>query len=239
MMHYAEIFERRGREYHRAMCLAPEARRQEFAALFAKCPLREGELVFDIPSGGGYLANFLSVDAVVRGFEFTRGFAEGGARVALLDWEKPWEIGQADRIVSLAGLHHHPDPLAALAKLAQHVRADGWLHVADVASGSRVGAWLNGFVDEHSEMGHAGIFLPTDRGAYPHAWEITRLELVQCPWRFDSTSTMAQFCRLMFGIERASDQRILEALRDVVGVRELPHVVELEWELIYLDACGA
>jgi SAM-dependent methyltransferase len=235
MMNYAEIFDRRGHEYHQAMRLAPEARRCEFEALFAGRALRAGELIFDIPSGGGYLADYLAAPARIHGFEFSRGFAAENSQVALLDLEKPWEIGQADRVVSLAGLHHNDDPIGVAAKLATHVRSSGWLHVADVARGSRVGEWLNGFVHRHNELGHDGIFLPERRSAYPRAWDVVRLEVVACPWRFDSEATMARFCRLMFGVTGASDAEITRALREIVGVRTHAQGVELAWELLYLD----
>lgn len=235
MMNYAEIFDRRGREYHQAMRLAPEARRREFAALFDGSPLRAGELLYDIPSGGEYLADYIDVPVRVQGFEFSRGFAEENPQVALLELEKPWEIGQADRVVSLAGLHHNEDPLAVIARLKQHVRRGGWLHVADVAQGSRIGAWLNGFVDAHSVMGHQGVFLPTQRSAYPQGWDIARMGVAACPWRFASAATLARFCRLMFGIELAHEREILSALHEIVGVRPHAHGVELDWELLYLD----
>jgi SAM-dependent methyltransferase len=235
MMNYAEIFDRRGHEYHRAMQLAPLARRREFQALFSSRPLTSGELVFDIPSGGGYLADHLAVPARVHGFEFSCGFANESSRVALLELDKPWEIGQADRVVSLAGLHHNADPIAVAAKLSAHVRRGGWLHVADVAQGSRIGEWLNGFVHRNNELGHEGIFLPARRGAYPLAWDVARLELREVPWRFDSEATMVRFCRWMFGIDRASDAQISRALREIVGVRERAQGVELAWELLYLD----
>lgn len=133
MMDYAAIFEQRGHEYHLAMQMAPDARRREFELLFQAQPLKPGEILFDIPSGGGYLANYISPAVQVKGFEFSLGFTSENPDVELLHLDRAWPMGLADRVVSLAGLHHNDDPVAVIARLKTHVKSGGWLHVADVA----------------------------------------------------------------------------------------------------------
>ena len=56
---YAEIFEKRAHEYHHAMKASPRARSAEFNAVLD--PIRDAGpgLVCDMPSGGGYLADYL------------------------------------------------------------------------------------------------------------------------------------------------------------------------------------
>jgi hypothetical protein len=235
MMDYSAIFERRGHAYHLAMQLAPEARRLEFEALFSAQPLNPGEVLFDIPSGGGYLDDYISVPVQVEGFEFSKGFADENPAVSLLHPEQEWPIGLADRVVSLAGLHHNADPLAVIARLKSHVRPGGWLHVADVAEGSRVGAFLNGFVDAANPMGHDGIFLPSGRSRYPQAWNITRLEVCPCPWHFSSVAEMARFCKLMFGLNPDCDDGLVRALQETVGFVQTEKGPVLNWELLYMD----
>lgn len=235
MMDYSAIFERRGHEYHQAMQLAPNARRVEFETLFRKQPLNPGEVLFDIPSGGGYLADYISPSVQVQGFEFSKGFANENPAVSLLRPDQEWPIGQADRVVSLAGLHHNDDPLDVIANLKKHVRPGGWLHVADVAKGSRVGTFLNGFVDSANPMGHEGIFLPTERDCYPESWKITRLEVCPCPWHFTSTAELTHFCKLMFGLKPDCDDSLLRALQETVGFVQTEMGPVLNWELLYMD----
>lgn len=235
MMDYATIFERRGHEYHQAMQLMPDARRLEFELLFQAQPLASGETLFDIPSGGGYLANYISAPVRVEGFEFSQGFASENAAVSLLRMDQAWPIGLADRVVSLAGLHHNDDPVEVIARFKSHVKPGGWLHVADVAAGSRVGAFLNGFVDAANPMGHKGVFLPDARSAYPAHWEITRLEICQCPWIFQSPHQMTQFCKLMFGLRADCDDALLHALQETVGFEQTEIGLKLKWELLYMD----
>ncbi len=237
MMDYSTIFERRGHEYHSAMQLAPDARRQEFELLFQAQPLKAGEVLFDIPSGGGYLADYLSPSVQVKGFEFSQGFASENPGVVLLQMDQPWLIGLADRVVSLAGLHHNEDPVAVIARLKTHVKPGGWLHVADVAEGSRVGAFLNGFVDSANPMGHHGVFLPTRREHYPEHWKVKRMQICPCPWLFRSMQEMTGFCKLMFGLRPDCDEALTRALRETVGVEQVQSGWALNWELLYMDVC--
>ena len=235
MMDYSAIFERRGHEYHLAMQMSPAARRFEFEMLFDGQPLAANEILFDIPSGGGYLAQYLPIPAHITGFEFSKGFADENPEVRLLRMDEDWPIGQADRVISLAGLHHNSDPLAVVSRLVSHVRPGGWLHVADVAAGSRVGEFLNGFVDSANPMGHKGTFLPTARDSYPGQWDVRRLQVCNCPWHFGSMDEMKRFCKLMFGLRQDCDDDLELALEEVVGISPAPDGLALDWELLYLD----
>jgi SAM-dependent methyltransferase len=235
MMDYSSIFEQRGHEYHLAMQLAPNARRLEFETLFQAQPVKENEVLFDIPSGGGYLASHISVPVTYKGYEFSQGFANENSIVQLLSMDQPWPIGQADRVVSLAGLHHHADPLEVMARLKTHVKPNGWLHIADVAAGSQVGEFLNGFVDLANPMGHKGIFLPVERSRYPNTWKISRLETCSCPWHFSSISEIKLFCKLMFGLNPNCDDNLIQALEKTIGIDHTKNGLVLNWELLYLD----
>jgi SAM-dependent methyltransferase len=234
-MDYASIFERRGHEYHLAMQLAPDARRVEFEMLFDRQALEPGETLLDIPSGGGYLAQYLKVPARIVAYEFSQGFANENPSVQLLRMDREWPIGLADRVISLAGLHHNDDPLQVIARLKRHVRPGGWLHVADVAAGSRVGEFLNGFVNSANPMGHKGIFLPVERSRYAADWDVRRLQVCDCPWQFGSMGEMLGFCKLMFGLRPDCDRELAAALQDVVGVTTTPGGVLLNWQLLYMD----
>lgn len=235
MMDYTAIFDRRGADYHLAMRLSPAARRVEFEMLFDAQPLVPDETLFDIPSGGGYLGQYLSVPAHITGFEFSRGFADENPEVRLLRMDEEWPIGHADRVISLAGLHHNADPIGVVGRLKSHVRPGGWLHVADVAAGSRIGEFLNGFVDSANPMGHKGIFLPSARSAYPAGWDVRRLRACECPWHFGSLDEMKNFCKLMFGLRPDCDDDLEHALEEIVGFSRTAAGLTLNWELLYLD----
>lgn len=62
---YEDIFKERARQYHYAMATYPNARNEEFVALFkGLAPFSENENIADLPSGGGYLSQYLSVPGI-------------------------------------------------------------------------------------------------------------------------------------------------------------------------------
>src|SRR5438132_9843195 len=78
---YAEIFEQRAADYHYAMRQSPRARDAEFFAVLE--PLRDKltGLICDMPSGGGYLADYL-----LPGMDY---LAVDPATDFFVEWHKP------------------------------------------------------------------------------------------------------------------------------------------------------
>ncbi|WP_338848685.1 methyltransferase domain-containing protein [Massilia sp. W12] len=234
---YAHIFDQRADGYHAAMRLMPQARRAEFTTLFSEIPLQAHDSMLDIPSGGGYLQHYLDTPCAIQCFDFSAGFAhEGGAHVQKIDAHAPfWPIGVASRVVSLAGLHHFDDPLAAVARLLRHVQPGGVLHVADVAQDSPQGAFLNGFVDRYNPQGHKGNFFPTARSAWPADWRISRLRQENIPWVFADVQAMCWFCCNLFGVPLQHAAALQAELARLPGYTEYADRCELHWSLLYLD----
>src|SRR5205814_3213379 len=56
---YAEIFEQRAADYHYAMRQSPRARDAEFQVVLEPIRHAASGLICDMPSGGGYLADYL------------------------------------------------------------------------------------------------------------------------------------------------------------------------------------
>lgn len=235
---YAHIFNQRANDYHEAMRTIPAARRNEFITLFSELPLQARESVIDIPSGGGYLENYLELDCNISCFDFSSGFAhEGGPHIQRIDSNaKLWPIGQADRVVSLAGLHHFDDPIQVVERLYQHVIPGGMLHIADVAADSAPGHFLNGFVDRYNPQGHQGVFFPTRREAWPSAWQITRLRQESIPWNFPDVAAMTWFCCMLFGVSHEHAKAMQHELATTIGYTETAEGCALNWSLLYMDA---
>ena len=63
---YDEIFNKRGNAYHEAMRLAPLARKKEFEIALSGAEIVDGDVLCDLPSGGGYLADHLPRDLKLR-----------------------------------------------------------------------------------------------------------------------------------------------------------------------------
>src|SRR5947208_15391878 len=126
---YAEIFEQRAADYHYAMRQCPRARDAEFLAVLA--PLREvsSGLICDMPSGGGYLADYLW-----QGMDY---LAIDPATDFFVEWPKPLqrllaEITKvplaneaAHYVVSLAGLDDEPSIPKVFAEMPRLLRPAG------------------------------------------------------------------------------------------------------------------
>lgn len=228
---YAEIFGLRGGQYHQAMARFPAARACEFQSLFQLAALQGGESVLDIPSGGGYLQGFFP-QARVTSLELAAGFSTAVPVVSPLG---DWPVRDVDRAVCLAALHHIADQPGFLRNVRRHLRPGGWLHLADVAAGSAIARFLDGFVGRWNGQGHEGIYLDPDRPVWTGLGKVIRAAPVICPWRFADTNEMAEFCAGLFDLRRCPPELLLEELRREIGIRETPEGAELLWSLLYVD----
>jgi SAM-dependent methyltransferase len=237
---YDAIFDQRGSLYHQAMARAPRARDAEFAQLFSHCPLQASERLIDVPSGGGYLGQFLqqsqpATPVQVVNLEFSPGF---GPTPQVVDPYGVWPLDGdcADRVVCLAATHHiqHLDKL--LDNVRRVLRPGGFLHVADVRPDSGIATFLDTFVDRYTSTGHRGNYRNFACLAWPSWLEILDVQTRLCAWRFDTVRQMLLFCHSLFGLGQEAFDGLEEALRSHIGVRESESGIELLWELSYCDA---
>jgi len=229
---YPEIFQQRGNRYHQAMLNFPEARRAEFEQLFAKCKVGPGQRVLDLPAGGGYLGRYLPPDAELLGLELTEGFGGG---VGVHDPAQPWPWGRFDHVVCLAALHHIDDQPDFIGRLLKRLQPGGTLRLADVAAGSSLVRFLDGFVGRYNSTGHEGSYLPHDEAYFAALGEVDRIAELPCPWEFAGEAEMLDFCAQLFGLVDCPREALLRALRDEVGIERNGTGVRLEWRLLYVD----
>jgi SAM-dependent methyltransferase len=238
---YDDIFTARGDAYHDAMTRWPEARAEELSLLLRALRPHADEVLVDAPAGGGYLAALLPPEVHYVAVEAARSFfarcPESDTRRRVLCPLSKIELpdGAADVVASLAGLHHEPDVDAVFAELVRILRPGGRLGVADVRLGSAPDRFLNGFVHEHSRLGHRGAFFDetlADRLAEAGLREVA-LAPAPLRWRLPDDAALVAFVRLLFGVDRASAAEIRGALEEILGTEPLPGGgVALRWELL-------
>ena len=237
---YKKAFDQRGKHYHQAMLDCPAARSQEFHALFAKVNLKPGELILDIPSGGGYLEKMLgrihAEDKIeIHSVEFSSGFV---ANIHLLeeDLESPVSLKLYDRIICLAASHHINDFGSFLQVLRARAKLGAVVHVADVVPGSNLSHFLDEFINRHTSTGHKGIYRDLQSFLWPQFLCPIHIEVRQYPWCFDNEDQMISFCRTLFGLNpELSGDLLKEALRNYVGFSASRLGIKLHWELQYCD----
>jgi SAM-dependent methyltransferase len=234
---YAEIFEKRAADYHYAMRQSPRARDADFLAVLE--PLRHvsSGLICDIPSGGGYLADFLwpGMDylAVESATDFFVEWPKSLRRLVAEITDVPLPDQSVDYVVSLAGLHHEPSLPNVFTEMRRLLRPGGRLVIADVAVDTAPARFLNGFVAANCPLGHDGRFLdertvPALEGA---GFSIADDQLITLPWTFESLAEAGEFCRHLFGMTGLGVEDTAKALEREIGFVRQDGKLRLRWVL--------
>jgi hypothetical protein len=230
-MNYDSIFiEGRARSYDNAMINYPFARKIEFNSLFRNFPLSLNEKILDIPSGGEYLQK-LYPNNIVSSIEFSSAFNA----TTTLNFNDEWNLGQYDRIVCLAALHHIENLDFFMKKLLCCTYNSTIIHLADVEKDSKLSAFLDEFVDKHNPLGHRGYYRNWKDVIWLQGINILSIDNIQCPWKFDNIRDMISFCKNLFCIINCPDDIILSSLKDYIGYSYTEEGVILNWELTYVD----
>jgi SAM-dependent methyltransferase len=234
---YADIFAKRASEYHHAMRRSPHARDAEFIAVLD--PIREASsgLVCDMPSGGGYLADYLwpGLDylAVDPATDFFDELRRPLRRIVAEITDVPLPNESVDYVVNLAGLHHEPSLARVFAEMRRLLRHGGRVVLADVAVDTPPSRFLNGFVAEHCPLGHDGRFLdehcvPMLEGA---DFSLADDRMIEVPWTFESLDEAGEFCRNLFGMTELGVEETAEAMDREIGFDLAEDRPRLRWIL--------
>ena len=247
MSEYTAIFDARGSHYNLANHRYPLARAGEAEAILAHLAFSpERDRWLDIAAGGGYLAEraraggvacaAIACDASLAFLSQSRGYR--GRTVA--EYESlPFADATFSAAGCLAALHHADDPAAVAAEMLRVVAPGGRAAAADVAPGSAPAAFLNGFVDRHTDTGHRGRFVSADtlRGAFAAAGgRALRAEERNVAWTFPSRRAAVAFCRELFGLRpSATDAEIEEGLAGL-GLAGGTDGATIPWRMIFVSA---
>ena len=231
-MEYKNIFRHRGQSYDLAMNDYPNARDQEFYALFARYPINHNETILDVPSLGGYLKKYCPPDTTVLSLDFS----ESINNIQVVSPDEKWNIPPIDRIVCLASIHHIENLNLFLSNLSSHIKNGGLIHLADVSLNSNIADFLDKFIGKYTSTGeHKGLYYSWHNIDFPKDLSVLNISDIKCPWLFDSTNDMISYCKLLFDLHNVSDDQILNGLEKYVGYQELNDKIHLNWHLTYID----
>ena len=242
---YSKIFDKRGGQYHQAMAEQPNVRAEEFNNIVKIADLKEGMSVFDIPSGGGYLFDYIDCDTNFTQVETSKAFyeyANKNASVGNLYCEDiaklPVADEKIDRIISLAGLHHIEDRRPFYKEAKRVLSNDGLLCIADVAEGAGADRFLNIFVEENSSEGHKGLFINQSdiQQIENSGFTVNKSEIIDYFWYYDSVEDMVDYTKKMFGINQYSDVNVLKGIEEYLGYKVVDGKVQMNWSLYFIQA---
>jgi len=234
---YAEIFQKRAGEYHHAMKISPRARDCEFRAILQPIRHASSGIVCDMPSGGGYLADYLweGMDylAIDPATDFFVECPKPLRRVVAEIADVPLADGCVDYVVSLAGLHHEPNLPKVFGEMRRLLRPGGRAVLADVAIDASPARFLNGFVAENCPLGHDGRFLDqrTSPALQAAGFTVADDRLLDVPWSFDSFEEAGEFGRYLFGMTALSSPEVVEAMKREIGFDMQDRRPLLRWSL--------
>lgn len=230
--------------YHQAMTLCPQARRFEFEYPLALAQPRDGDVLVDFPSAGGYIGPYLRAlapRATYYAVEHSPEYAQAGLDVSAGNW-RTLHFGDAtvDIVLCLAALHHvFPGREMFYRECLRILRGNGRLVIGDVAAGTRADRFLSEFVHEHSPEGHVARFFRRDVDVAEIesvGLRVSRWELRDYTWSFPDRQTAVAFCRGLFRLGAAPDEEIARGLSSYLGLRDTAAGVVLDWQLAFIRA---
>lgn len=240
---YQDIFNRRADAYHDAMIRWPSARNKEFEAIIELAEIAPGAVIADIPSGGGYLAEYIIDEsiqllAVEPSMEFYARCKTSPRLRKILSPLEQLDIvdGSVDTIISLAGLHHVADRSAVFGEFRRILRPGGVLCIADVRAGSAIDGFLNGFVNQYNSMSHNGWFINTKfkQQLVAAGFTIEINKVASYTWDFTDTCSMSEYCTLLFGLDQAGPKDVLDGINRYQGYCANQSSCRMNWELEHL-----
>ena len=243
MPDYENTFNARGDLYNAAARRCPDARMTERKILVDLLDLEEGVRICDIPAGGGYLADGLvrepngrDVICVEPAPAFAFGMSSSLRRVIAPMALAPFREGSFDRLGSLAGLHHIDDRIPVFSEFYRLLAPGGKVAVADVGADTNAARFLNGPVDRWSETGHRGKFFAEgdlSRMLGAAGFRKTEESLKEYSWSFSSWKELVSYCRLLFGMVRATNDDVDRELQEVFDLQPSDGSARLPWSLVY------
>jgi len=238
-MNYSDIFDQRGAMYHEAMGLYPEARRLEFEIPLSICTPKADEVIVDLPSGGGYISNYVESKSALFCLESSQQFAaiceHKNLQVKLFKNDQlPLNNNETDVLISIAGLHHVEKKIPLFSEMRRILKPTGRLCIADVQQGSHIALFLDDIVDRYSNTGHHGFYL--DEGTLTELnnvgfYQVTQ-KLLKYVWKFSSVEAMVTYMKLLFGLTKATNAMVLQGVEQYLTFNQTQQGIELEWELL-------
>jgi|TARA_B110000902_G_scaffold207444_1_gene236445 SAM-dependent methyltransferase len=240
MENYQQKMASRDDSLDSAMQIVPLARQLEFINTLKYADLKDGHVLVDYPSAGGYLSPHIDCHVTIQGVDTVENFLPLGRDGKFPTKRQtdnfatmPFAANSVDRFITIAGLHHIPNLEPFFGEVRRCLKQEGVFVIAEVKEGTAPAYFLNHYVDMYDSCGHDGLFLNEsvcevlEKCGFKNAQMFDELY----PWKFDSVKQMINFARGVFSMDLASDEQILFAIDDALGYEETATGVNFNWQL--------
>jgi SAM-dependent methyltransferase len=243
-MDYTTIFSGRASRYRDAQQAWPHIRRAELECFVRLLDLKPGEHFLDAPAGNGVVSRYLAPDCHYQALDPAPGFAEDcralGLQTTCASLRSSGLPAAGFNVVgSLTGVHHEVQREEVYAEWFRLLRPGGRLLVMDVAEGSAVGAFLNGFVHRWNNQGHIGFFLESSDEQALQALGFQQVRRIDCEydWLADDEAQMLAFMQELFGLDLQPDAGLMAAeLAATLDAGQVQQGYRVPWGLRALSA---
>jgi SAM-dependent methyltransferase len=227
-------------EFTKTVLEFPEARFAEFAALKEFSRLHNPQRLLEVPSDGLMLSAQFPLVRIDRG-DFVGLYDSKSSPLDNLTTTN-WSLGEFetnayDGALALAPIHHasEAEKTAYLRACYRSLKIDGVICFGEVLHDSREAAFLDGFVSQHTHTGHQGDY--PDRGLCNLLRSIGFVDVesavIQCHWKFKSRAELSIFVTRLFGLKGVTDDQVLAAVSDQLGIVEDEESTMMCWSLIF------
>lgn len=254
---------RRWAQYRHANTYRPEARERELRHLFSLLNPAEGERIWEVGTGNGYLTFPLAEAVGSTGRVFTTDVVESNVSDVVArnkDRGLPIEaqvIGGSitvlsemfDAVASIATLHHYDNRTedtgekgrrVAFKDFFQALRPGGRIVISDVLHGTRTQRYFDSIDDPRlcAPHGHPHDFFTKEsliRVAQEAGFKSIAVSIESVPWQFESPAQAKHFIHTIHNA-RCSPEESFEIAQNILGFQQGKTHYELGWNLFYLTA---
>jgi SAM-dependent methyltransferase len=218
----------------------PTIRLREFESLVEFAQIHRPRRVLEVPAEGRIIEQLLPASQIVRGDMMETKSSPAG-EIILTTWGLGgFQDNSFDAVLSIAPIHHaRANEKQAYVEGAWRVlKPRGVLAFGEVAQGSKVHLFLDGFVNLYTRTGHLGLyvdksFLQTIERA---GFEAASSERRDCPWIFSSYDAVYHYVVKLFDLRGVDKDFLLATLQEQLGLREDGDRIVLPWQLLFFRA---
>lgn len=241
---YKDIFDRRAASYHQAMQDFPQAREQEFYWAVKYLALDSGDIICDVPSGGGYLKDYATEKSYYFHFlETSESFAAHSAiyensTTKTCQFEHlPLKDNSIDKLICLAALHHMKNRDEVFQQFKRVLKPQGKILIVDVEEYTNTANFLNVFVNQYNSMGHQGDFLNelVIEQLQDNQLNLIAINRPKLQWCFNKEEDMISFFRNLFGLDKATNEDIFSGIYCYLNPNFDGEQITLDWQLVYIE----